>query len=131
MISHLKTTRILNFVHKQHLLGWSLWGVDLQILIKSVFDDGFWSVKTIILQKIKNVPSSQIALRNFCVFGKKLQIPDFVFEFVRSNPGTKINKSQSEIHYPNRFHFFLIFCKSLSVLTHIDQTVMKIIAFNR
>ena len=60
---------------------------------------------------------------------KKSQIPDFVFEFVRSNPGTKINKSQSEIHYPNRFHFFVIFCKSLSFLTQIDQIVMKIIAW--
>ena len=69
--------------------------------------------------------------QNVCVFVKKMQIPDFVFEFVRSILGTKINKSQSEIHYPNRFHFVLIFCKSLSFLTQIDQIVMKIIALNR
>ena len=120
----------LTFCSQKNRLGWPIWGVYLQLLAKNLFEDGFWSVKPTILQKIKNVSSSQIALRNFCDFAKKKLIPDFVFEFVRSNPGTKINKSHSEIHYHNRFHFFWIFCKSLSFLTQIDQIVMKIIAFN-
>ena len=129
LILHLKIVRILHFGYKTYRLRWSIWGADSHKLTKILVNVGFWSAKPTILQKIKNTSSSQIALRNFCDFVKKMQIPDFVFEFVRSNPGTKINKSQSESNCWNRFHFVWIFCKSLSFLTQIDQIVMKIIAW--
>ena len=121
----------LTFCSQKNRLGWPIWGVYLQLLAKNLFEDGFWSVKPTILQKIKNISSSQIALRNFCVFVKNTQISDFVKKFVRSNPGTRIDFCRAQILCWNGVHFCLIFCKYPSDLTQIEQIIMKILGSNR